>query len=182
MTSQAIQRAQLAGGEILTGTAQVTFPLGIHPAHGDMVLPDGEVHVVHETLWRANNPVDGRRVKSRITSTDEVPSRPKARRERILYPKVAALEAVWYWGGERAVEATEGHDFRYDGDGEVRWFDGRGPGQGEAFTVRYLAPAAYMLNPGEPAYRHEGDREFPYKAIAQRLDRWGDPDHRDGAP
>ncbi len=181
MQGQQLQRLALAGGELVTGTVKFSFPLGIIPGEGDMILPEGEVHVVHETLWRNDQPVRPSRMRSRVTTSDNQPLRLPPRRERLLYPDVLTVETVWYWdddaGAEgEAVQATQGHDFGPPRAGVIPWFPGRGPAGGKAYTVRYTAPAAYMLLPAEPAYRNEAGDSYPYSAIGNRLDRWGSPD------
>lgn len=178
--SQQLQRAALQGGTLLTGTVQVTFPVGIVPGEGDLLLPDGEVHVVHETLWRAAQPVAAARMRSRVTASDQVPQQPSQRRERLLYPDVTEIEAVWFWDdeGSQPLQAFENADWLHQG-GRIVWLGDRGPAAGQAYTVRYHAPAAYLLFPGEPVYRQEAGTTMPYKAIANRLDRWGTPSLRD---
>ena len=144
-----------------------------------MILPEGEVHAIHETLWRNDQPVRPSRMRARVRASDEQPVNQRPRRERLLYPDVLEVESVWYWDAEseRAVQAVQGHDYAPPREGIIPWFEGRGPDAGQAYTVRYLAPAAYMLMPAEPVYRNEAGEEYPYMAIGQRLDRWGSPDY-----
>jgi len=173
--SQQLQRDFRQAGHILTGTVQVTFPLGIVPGEADILLPEVEEHVISETLWRLDRPIRDRLVRARQTTSDQAAPKTAPFRERLIYPDVISVESIWYWDDETQspVETFPGHDYLDEfHDGEVRWHPGRGPDPGKAYTVRYRAPAAYMLEPGEPIFRSEHGAAFPYKVVGQRLDRW----------
>ena len=175
--SQQLQREFRNAGVLVTGTVRVLFPLGVLPGEGDLLLPDQEEHVVHERLIRDDRPVRDSIVRSRETSASQAAPKTVPFRERLLYPDLTMVESVWYWddGEGRSFEATEGHDYKPGfPDGVVRWHPGRGPKAGEAYSVRYRAPAAYMLEPAQPMFRSEHNSVFPYSVTAQRLDQWSE--------
>jgi hypothetical protein len=177
------KRELVMAGEVTTGQAWALFPIGIHPAEGDLVLPDGEEHVVSETLTRLEQQIDNAKLRARLWDDRTTPApKIKARPERLLYPEVCCLEGIW-WVNEAddgLCQATEGIDYRLKGN-VVAWEPGRGPEAGKAYTVRYRAPAAYVCSAAAPIFRAEGGRGMPFRCQVQRLDRWGDPDLRDNA-
>lgn len=179
LSSRNLQRQALAAGHMLTGTAQVTFPIGIVPGEGDLLLPEGEEHVVSEILYRAQLDASPSRVRALTTASDEQPPNLTPRRERLLYPDIVRVEHVVYWTDSapagRATPATRDHDWRLGADGAIEWVAGRGPAPGAGYSVRYVAPAAYMLFPAEPKFRSENGQTMLYSVLAQRLDRWGAP-------
>jgi hypothetical protein len=73
------------------------------------------------------------------------------------------------------VEATPTLDFSLGPRNEWRWVEGRGPAPGKGWTVRYRAPAAYMVDGAAPFFRQENNEDVPYRVTASRLDRM-DPD------
>lgn len=184
LSRNARQRA-LTAGRHYDGTAEVTFPSGIIPARGDMLLPDGEVHTVNEVLHRQNLEIDVRAMRRQVTDPDaQVPMIPVPS-ERLLYPDVASIEYVtWYDRsrpeGEQLVTAVEGDDYTVDGP-RITWLEGHGPGVAGGYSVRYRAPAAYLIADAAPVHRSESTKPIPHKATVSRLDRWGEPDVR-GTP
>lgn len=171
-------------GEITTGQAWALFPSGIHPADGDLLLPDGEEHVVQETLTRLENQIDDSKLRGRAFS-DKVrpPPKSKPRPEKLLYPDPCCIDVV-AWTNETddgPCYGTDGLDYKLGGDGEIVWRAGRGPAAGKQYTVKYRAPAAYICSPAAPIFRSEGGRGMPYRCQINRLDRWGRPDLRDNA-
>jgi len=173
------RRQVVEAGAIVTGTVVVTFPLPVVPATGDMLLPDGEQHVVTQVLQRASQPVDNRLIRDRGLVGDERPPKLLPAEDRLLYPEVLAVEYLASIGPDgELLHLRPGHDWRLDGD-RIAWQRGRGPGAGETYTVRYRAPAAYLLNAGEPVARAGAAGTLPYRAQGHRLDRWSDPDQGD---
>lgn len=166
-------------GEATTGNVTVTFPLGVVPARGDMLLPDGEEHAVQQTLRRPAVQVSAAELRSRRTVPDQRPVALKAAAERLLYPDVKRIEAVtWIDADDELREAREGVHYVLRGD-LVEWVGDVGPARGAAYSVRYIAPAAYILDLGAPVFRSESGQVAPYRAMARRLDRWGSPSLRD---
>lgn len=169
------KRALVPAGELVTGIAVVTFPIGIVPGLGDMLLPAGEFHVVHEVLWRAYNPIDNQAIRARERTPDVAAPKIDPGPEALLYPKVECIEHL-HWIDRQANKLCEASAADYELKGNViEWRDGRGPKPGEGYSVRYRAQAAYILNPGEPVTRSESGQGMPYRVEAQRLDRWGTP-------
>lgn len=174
---------RIAAGELADGTVHLTFPSHVIPSTGDMWLPDGEEHVVTETFVR-----DGTRRVERahlLPSRTYVPDhRPVegggARVERLLYERPCCVEAVTWEVGAELRYGTAGFDFTVDADGSWRWAAGRGPEPGHAWTVRYRAPAAYMLGTEGASYRTEGDSAMPRLVTARRLDKVVSNDIRPG--
>lgn len=174
ITNRSPRRSRVTAGELVTGTCTVTFPSGLIPAQGDMILPDGEVHSVTEVLRRQMAQVDPGVVRARATTPDQLAPLVRATTERLRYPGVVRVEAVaWIDNGALRV-GREGADFTVDGSA-IRFAGDAGPAPGGAFSVRYLAPGAYVIAPAEPVAR-TGEPGFPYKAEAQRLDQLGSPD------
>lgn len=165
-----------AVGELPSGTVHLTFPSHAIPAMGDLWLPDGEEHVVVERFVR-----DGtRRVTNAALSPqrgyvpDHVPVESSGEpRARLLYGAPCCLEAVTWelptTGG--LAFGTRGMDFDVDPDGTWTWAPGRGPAPGATWTVRYRAPAAYMVALDAAQHRTEGDAAMPRLVQAQRLDK-----------
>lgn len=175
-------RRSTPAGEVITDSAVITFPIGIVPGQGDMILPDTEEHVVTQILRRSYQPVDNTAVSERQTAPEQRAPRVNVPAEHLLYPTITRLDAL-YWlvddddaeGGQRAAAGALGRDFTLKGRNIV-WVPGHGPATGKAYSVRYRAPAAYVCNPGTPANRSEAENAYPYKCEAQRLDRLGTPD------
>jgi len=174
VSSRSPMRKMREAGELITGTIQMTFTSDIRPGPGDMVLPDEDTHVVTQVLFRAVQQVDPALVRSRSTHPSQLPPAGTVAPERLLYPDVIDVqELAWEDEQRRVCFARQGD---YDRVGNtITWRDGSGPAAGRAYTVRYTAPAAYMLFPGEPLVRAEGPRYYPIRCEAQRLDRWQEP-------
>jgi len=171
-----------AAGVLPSGTIQVSFPIGVIPAIGDMLLPDEEVHVVEETLWRDDRAVDGNVVRldrARMVPGRDDPVPQRAAVERLLYPDTTEIERVTYIDEARdAMVAARPADYRVAADGTFTWAAGRGPEPGKAYTVRYRAPAAYIVHSSAPVFRQEASTGMPYKATLGRLDRLSADDLR----
>ena len=161
-----------AAGEMRAGTIQITFPSGVIPTTGDMIRPDSERHVVEELLWvQGSSRVTDASLRPRV-SADQVPqARGVRKRERMLYaPSECEIEHVAYHHEGQLVSARPNH-YQVDEDGRWTWHAGLGPQPGEAWSVRYLAPAAYVITDTMPAYRAEADEPMPHRATAIRFDR-----------
>lgn len=164
-----LERAGLAA----QGTIQLTFPVGVIPALGDMVLPCGDVHIVQETLFRdGTRRVTDAMIRDARRAPDHLPVAQRERTERLLYPGISCIELASYINADGAfVMATEAQ-YTIDADSRWTWKEGFGPAPGAAWTVRYRAPAAYVVYTSSPMFRHEGGGgPMPYRVQAQRLDK-----------
>jgi hypothetical protein len=170
--------AKLAGaGKITQGSIQVTFPSKVVPGFGDMWLPDNEEHVVNETLFRGGSNRANAAVVRAGRVGDSVPRIPVARQERLLYPAPCCVENVSYKDADgETIHATPAQ-YHVDDDGRWTWKVG-GPEMGKAWTVRYRAPAAYVVHLSSPVYRSEADEALPHKTTLQRLDTVSSEDLR----
>ena len=176
--NRSFRRSQQPVGQEVIGTVTVTFPRDILPGQGDMLLPDGEVHSVSQVLRRSLAQVDPQVVRDRATAPDQLAPLVRPTTERLLYPDVVRIEHL-YWlddAGESLRTGKEGRDYTRSAN-VLTFRPDHGPGPGKAFSVRYAAPAAYVISPSEPVAR-TGEAGFPYRCEAQRLDRWGTPDLR----
>jgi hypothetical protein len=157
-------------GQIPDGTIRVTFPSGVVPAFGDMLLPDGEIHVVTETLFR-----DGSRrthdvdLRPYRPSADQVKPAQNPRAERLLYHDPCCIEFVAYRRDGQLCEANSS-EYTIDADGRWTWRGDAGPEIGHAWTVRYRAPAIYLVHTSAPRYRSSADARMPHLVTARRLD------------
>lgn len=193
--SRAPRVADNAPGWEYMGSIRAVFPLPYIPARGDQIRPDCEEHVVQETLVRARHEVDARAVRARPVDHQAGPRRYDASDVNVvvlavptvddvlLYDSVTAIESV-HWitprpgaADERLVAGRPGVDFDLVG-GRLRWHPGRGPEAGESYSVRYRAPAAYVVLDQAPVLRSEGGVAFPYAATLMRLDRLAQQDLR----
>jgi len=165
-----------AVGEIVTGTVTITFPLGFLPGQGDMLFPEGEEQVIHETIWRAEKQVEDRKVRARAEDVRTLAPRQRPADDTLLYPAVHEVEHL-HWIAAGKLRRGTMADFTVKGN-RVVWTKGRGPEAGGAYVVRYRAPAAYVVRPAEPLYRAEGTSGYPYRVEGQRLDKYGVPDLR----
>lgn len=159
-----------AMGQIPDGTIQVTFPSAVVPGFGDMMLPDDEIHVVTEILFR-----DGSRrthdaeLRPFRASPDQVKPAQNPRGERLLYPDACCVELVTYRRGLELIEALPSA-YHIDADGRWTWRTEQGPEPGHAWTVRYRAPAVYVVHTSAPRFRTSGDVRMPSLVTAKRLD------------
>jgi hypothetical protein len=143
------------------------------PAMGDMVLPCGDVHVVQETLFRdGSRRVTDSLLRDARRAPDHLPAPQRPRLERLLYPGVTCVEMVSYLNEAGDLVLATESQYALDSDSRWTWRDGFGPAPGAAWTVRYRAPAAYVVYTSAPMFRHEGGGSpMPYRVQAQRLDR-----------
>jgi hypothetical protein len=173
-------------GHIVQGNLTVSIQAPLIPALGDVLMPCGERHIVHEQLHRALDQVDQREVRATADYGHRTrPSGPKA--ERLLYRDNVEVESL-YW----AVEPTGpdddglrrgriGTDFRLVPEGagtRIEWVGTRGPARGKGYGVRYTADAAYMVKASMPVLRREANQQMPYRAVLDRLDKRQEADLR----
>jgi hypothetical protein len=163
---------------MVVGSITCTFPLGYVPGEWDLLLPDPEEHVVHQTIFRASLQTSNREAWNRTTTHDQHPPVLRPAEDRLLYPDPTAIEIVLWADTEGKVHTASPNDYRLMGD-RVEWVGSRGPSAGSAYTIRYRARAAYVLEPSEPSFRQEDLNGLPYRCQATRLDRAGWPDLRD---
>lgn len=166
-------------GSLADGELRFTLACGIVPGKGDLLLPDDDTHVVHEVFHRdaqevTNHALLSRRLRDnafeRTSSPTDAFTRPlRGRKARLLYPTVTCLEAVYWIDGDRLVEAHRDIDYRLV-DSEVQWLGETGPAKAQGFTVRYHAPAAYIIFGTGPMFRHEHSTKMPWSGQADRLD------------
>lgn len=173
------RRTMAPPGGMVSGTVQITFSAGIVPGLGDMLIPDGDRHVVQEVLRVAENQVDVRQVRARAESSLQNPPASRPATARLLYPDVLQLLAChWLDPASRTLRAGRlGVHFGLADDGVITFRPGHGPAPGEAFSVRYLARAAYVMLPADPVQR-TGEEGFPYACEGQRLDKHSTRDLR----
>lgn len=175
--SRSARRQNMGSGQQVTGTCSVTFLPGIIPAQGDQIIPDGDEHAVQQVLRRSVAQVVPEVVRGRATAPEHLAPVIRATTEALLYPDVTRVEALHWLDGEgRLRMGIEGRDYRRV-DNVIEFLGDSGPAPGTAYTIRYRAPAVYVLSPAEPVAR-TAELDFPYKCEAQRLDRWGEGDLR----
>lgn len=166
---------QEAAGTATTGQVQISFPLGVVPGEGDMILPVAERHVVHQVLFRELLQEDPRAAWARTTNPGARPPKQPPMVDRVLYPDAEIERCYWLNENKELCSAVEGLDYRVT-EGIITWLPGRGPFSSGAYTLRYQAPAAYVLLPGDAKFRSDTSNVLPYQAAGVRLDRWGHPD------
>jgi|GEM_PF-2998034 hypothetical protein len=172
------KRVLQAPGEIVTGTVTCTFTREYIPGAGDLVLPQRERHVVTQTLIHKENQhrLAALRQQERARAVpQELLPKPDVPGDRLLYSNPLSIDYVAFIDGGRLVLGRDGVHWRLV-DGCLEWTDLAGLQPGDAYSVRYTAPAAYMLNPGEPVARAGVDGFLPYRCQGMRLDRWSSVD------
>lgn len=157
-------------GMLSDGTISVTLPCGTTPAKGDLLLPTDDVVVVHEQFHRDVQQVSTRTLADRQVVHGQRSRRLRTRRAALLYPDVVSIDALFWKLGEQLVQGVQGRDFRLV-DGAIEWLAGESPAEGEGFSVRYQAPAAYIIHNSMPLFRHEAGNSMPWSVQAQRLDK-----------
>jgi hypothetical protein len=172
-TSRTATMKWAAAGLMAQGNITLTFPCGIIPGIGDMVLPSTDVHVVQEYLFRdGTRRVSDDQLRDRRTRADHRKVPLKGRDAKLLYPDPDQIECVVYIddAGE-LVFALPSIDYKLHNDGRLTWLADKGPASGHAVTVRYRAPAAYVIHNSGPILRRENSENMPYRVMAQRLDK-----------
>ncbi len=173
LLSRTVRQRMEAAGLHASGTSKASFPLGIIPANGDMLLPGDEVFVVQEQVHRAVAQVD----QSELRSLASAPIDPKPLSltggDDLLYPDVTVIEAMSYVDPvtRKQTFAKEGVDFTRVLN-HITWAPNRGPAVGGAYAVRYRAPAIYVCGDDGAPMRGESTTTYPYACTVQRLDRW----------
>lgn len=180
LDSQRSQQLKLAAaGHVPSGTISITMPSGVVAGMGDMILPDGDEHVVTEILWvQGSNRVTDRNLRPLRISPDQVKPSLTTRTERLLYPDPCCVEAISYLRDGEIVFAQP-IEYRIDNEGRVHWTADNGPEPGTAFTARYRAPAVYVVHTTSPRLRHEANERMPYAVSAVRLDKFAASDLRE---
>jgi hypothetical protein len=162
-------------GLMAEGTVMFTFPCGALPGNGDLVLPDNDVHIVQEHLWRDRTlrVRDSQLREDRDRMIAAQRKRPlRGRTERLLYPTDVCVEVAYYLDAQdELVLAQEGIHYKLGPENTWEWLDSWGPPSGQAVSVRYRAPAAYMVEGSVPRLRSENSEAMPYVVTAKRLDR-----------
>ena len=174
LLSRNARQRDLAAGRSYSGTAECTFPRGTIPARGDIVAPDGEVHVVQEVVHRAVAQVSAAAIRARALTSDVLPTpQQPAAADALLYSDIVAVESITYLteDGGTLVTARPVVDYTIAGN-LVSWKPGAGPAPGSAFTARYRANAQYVVGDAAPVARAEHGNDYPYKASLARLDQW----------
>lgn len=160
-----------AAGLMAQGQITLTFPCGELPGIGDMILPCNDVHVVQEHLIRnVSQQVTDRHTSGFRTRPHQRPTSWGKRDERLTYPD-PQVECITYETAEGELVFADPTTFNLTHDGVLTWQDGHGPEPGHAASVRYRAPAAYVIQGASPLLRREGNVNMPYRATAQRLDK-----------
>lgn len=176
-SSRSAQGANHGSGWLLDGQIQVSFPLGVIPARGDLLFPDSEVGVIHETLWRALQQLDGRTVRRDLDQPGQRPGTLGPRRERLLYDDIHTedIQQISYRDGDGELVLAHRSEWRLRG-ADIEWQGSCGPKVGEGYSVRYCAPVAYMVMKQWPAFRREADAVMPWRANLSRIDKLQETD------
>lgn len=184
MTSRRPDGKPWAVGDLVTGAVSFTFPepgdgSGTIPRDGDLIFPireDGsafERHDVAQLMVRAQNQVERANLDDWVTIGNPAIPKQTPQPEMLRYQSGIELEWLGWEIREGAVtriaEGREGVDFDLVGN-EIRWKDGRGPEAGYSYSVRYTAPAAYMVL--SSTFRGIGSTVLPRSAMGIRLDQW----------
>lgn len=170
----------LTDGDVLATALSSTVP-----ERGDMWLPCGERHTIHQILWRRQQQVSQTDLRARLREQDRTanPVPLKPRLERLLYAD--STNHICHYeidepttNDKRVVEAVAGRDFVVIGQ-DVRWVEGVGPEPGRAYTMRYDAPAAYIVSRKVSRYREEAGQPLPQRCVLAQLDKMQDRDIRE---
>lgn len=156
-------------GLLMDGTMAVTLLCCRAPSKGDVLLPDGEASTVQEMFHRNVQQVTSKVLAERRTMPDQRTLRLRARACRLLYPTVTQIDSLFWLHKGQLVAACQGTDYRLT-EGAIEWI-ADGPPDGEGFSVRYQAPAAYIVHTAVPLYRSEAGNRAPWSVTVQRLDK-----------
>lgn len=181
-TSRSATMRWASAGLVAQGQMTVSFPCGFIPGEFDMVLPDEDLHVVNQVLFRQRtrrlNDVDHLR-EDRVPYSGGVKQTQVARQERLLYPTDVCIESVYYEDADGVLRSPEkGRDYRLLEGNEWEWIGEAGPEPGGSWCVRYRAPAAYLVQGSGPLLRRSADENMPYRATLMRLDKVSPDDLR----
>jgi hypothetical protein len=162
-------------GMIVSGSITLTVAPCKPLATGDLFRPDDEVHVVNERLWHGNAPTNAPQDLLRTMRLNrQVPiAQTPGRAPRLLYPNVdpGCIATVVYIDPQGQLAEAGSGDYRVLDDGTFEWLGGKGPPAGQGWSVRYQAPATYMVQGSIPVYRQQGKTQQPWRVVAQRYDR-----------
>lgn len=181
-TSRTSTMRYAAAGLMADGQIEVTFPCGIIPGQHDMLLPDEDVHVVNQVLFREmtrrlddrDHLHDDRRAFDGAVKQQQIP-----RNERLLYPTDVCVEEVFWRDEAKTLHSGRvGTHYTLGPENEWIWTGSHGPPPGMSWSVRYRAPAAYLIQGSGPMLRREAGDNMPYRVSARRLDKVGPDDLR----
>lgn len=165
------------------GTIVGIFPNGYVPARGDIVLPDQDVVIVQQVLRRGVREIDCAAVMAREQVFDARTPAVQSQDDTLLYSEGIEIEDV-YWiryqdtDDEQLVRGFLDVDWRLAPGGVIVWLGDHKPPAGAGYSVRYRAPAAYLVMSSAPVLRSEGGIPFPWKATMGRLDKLSKDDLR----
>lgn len=169
-------------GAMVRVDATMTLPLPIVPGRGDMFVPDREQHVVDEVFHAGRLDADAEVLaEEELTGISLESQGSQSRSFTLRYPADVTgcplvVEHVSWWDGQQARMGTEGEDWWLDGR-ELVFAPGAGPSQGEAHvSVRYRAPAAYVVEHNPAFYRAGSGVTVPFRCGVSRLDKMGKRD------
>lgn len=176
---QARKLTAQAQGDIASDSAVILLPSEFHAAEGDRIRPDGQLHTVQQLIRRQIQAIHPATVNQASSFVGEAyPVSPPVE-DPLLYPDVEKrnIEAILYRvmidGEWKLRQAGVGSWDLIRG--RIFWRSGDGPVAGEIYTVRYRAPAVYVLFPFEEAARGEGGVFLPVRYEGKRLDRLSPP-------
>ena len=73
---------------------------------------------------------------------------------------------------------AQASEYHVDTDGRWDWHGDAGPAPGDAWSVRYRAPAVYVVFTSAPRFRTEADQPMPQLVTVKRLDKVSHEDLR----
>jgi len=192
MTSRAPTTEERAAGVVITGRVTMSFPTEAPiPRLNDLVFPQEildpcitpetataedwtpfELHVVEEQLTRAYQPVGAITANATIDAPYQAPPVPPVAPEVLRYDDPVSIDEIVWIEGDQLVMGRGGYRIHTDEKGRtaIRWAPQAGPAAGQVYTVRYTAPAAYVII--ESQFRGTGNKRLPRKIDAIRLDQW----------
>tara|TARA_R110000824_G_scaffold54028_2_gene149065 strand:- start:19272 stop:20048 length:777 start_codon:yes stop_codon:yes gene_type:complete len=177
-TSRTATMKWAAAGLIAAGSITLTFPCGEIPGVGDMILTDCDIHVVNEFLFeQGTKRVTDGMLREHRTRPDHRKRALVGRSARLMYND-AQIECITYKSAEGDLVFAGKTDFTLHSDGTLEWHKGYGPQPGHAASVRYRAPAAYVIHSSAPMLRREHGENMPYRVSAMRLDKISPDDLR----
>lgn len=194
---------QIAAGEALTGRVSATFPSAIIPQVGDMVLPEGQFHVVDETIIHAQMPTSHAALAALRENDLETLPVLTAAEDILRYPVVESILGIWGWDPTAAQRTLAGFNRKrksqltveelqklqnaglpfyppssYTLEGNVIVWKDRAPAPGTVITVKYHAPAAYFIAE-PPPFRADASTRLNVKVSMIRWDALGQNNDQD---
>lgn len=176
ITGRNKQATGRGAGPVGVGTCSATFPGGTQPRIGDQIWPEGElVEVEQLVVFRVEHKPAERAQRIAIQSFTAPPAENRVRRPGLLlYPGIGELIWAGYLGDTGTVEITPSSIglFPLGNSTQVRL-----PSDLQhltAISVRYQAPAVYMVSRAHPTRRLSApDPLLPSRVDLIGLDRWG---------